>query len=138
MALSKRENVFDEQVRPSCVREVGRSVVVLAFCLPVVLVGNLSFIRQGATVHASSREGREAGALVFHEKGCEHCHGVEGIGTEKGPDLSTVGKRLKKKQIERQIMEGGSGMPGFGDALPFDEVNALVDYLKAKRKAPKR
>ena len=75
---------------------------------------------------------------MFHQKGCEHCHGVGGIGTEKGPDLTTVGKRRKKPQIEHQIIAGGNGMPAFGEALQPDEVKLLVDYLSSKRKAQKQ
>ena len=85
-------------------------------------------------VHASSRKDRAAGAAIFHEKGCEHCHGVEAVGTDLGPNLTTVGKRLRKNRIERQIREGGGNMPAFGDALTQDEVKALVAYLSAKKK----
>lgn len=85
-------------------------------------------------VLAFSKQSREAGALIFREKGCEHCHGVDGIGTDRGPDLSGVGKRWHKDHIEQQIREGGGGMPPFGDALSNDEVRSLVDFLNAKRK----
>ena len=73
--------------------------------------------------------------MLFHERGCEHCHGVDGRGGELGPDLSTVGKRWKKPQIEHQIHDGGGGMPAFADALQPDEITALVEYLHTKRKA---
>jgi mono/diheme cytochrome c family protein len=89
-------------------------------------------------VRAYISESKKAGARLFHEKGCEHCHGVDGRGGDLGPDLSTVGKRLKKERIERQIREGGAAMPAFGDALQPDEINDLVDFLRAKRKAPKQ
>jgi mono/diheme cytochrome c family protein len=88
-------------------------------------------------VHAYSNESKRSGATLFHEKGCEHCHGANGRGGELGPDLSTVGKRLKKQQIEHQIHNGGAAMPAFGDVLQPDEIKDLVDFLHAKRKAPK-
>jgi mono/diheme cytochrome c family protein len=75
--------------------------------------------------------------MLFHEKGCEHCHGVDGSGGKLGPDLSTVGKRRNKQQIEHQIRDGGAAMPAFGEVLQPDEIKDLVDYLRAKRKAPK-
>ena len=78
-----------------------------------------------------------SGSVLFHEVGCEHCHGVEGVGTERGPSLLTVGKRLKKDAIERQIHDGGGGMPAFADALQPDEIQQLVGYLATKKKAPK-
>ena len=89
-------------------------------------------------VRAYLSENKKPGARLFHEKGCEHCHGVDDRGGDLGPDLSTVGKRLKKEQIERQIREGGAAMPAFGDVLQLDEIKDLVDFLRAKRKAPKQ
>jgi mono/diheme cytochrome c family protein len=86
-------------------------------------------------VHASSKNEIEAGAALFHERGCEHCHGPDARGTNNGPDLSTVGKRLTKEQIEKQIREGGLSMPAFGDALQPDQIQALVAFLHEKRKA---
>ncbi len=85
-------------------------------------------------VHASSKQTREAGAETFKTKGCEHCHGIDAIGTDRGPELSDIGKRWKKDRIEKQIREGGGGMPPFGDALQPDEVKDLVDFLSAKRR----
>jgi mono/diheme cytochrome c family protein len=89
-------------------------------------------------VHAYAIEDKKSGATLFHEKGCEHCHGVDGRGGELGPDLSTVGKRLDKQKLELQIRNGGSAMPAFGDVLQPDEIKALVDFLHAKRKVPKQ
>ena len=89
-------------------------------------------------VSAASKQDEAAGAMLFREKGCVYCHGPDARGTEKAPDLSTVGKRLKREQIERQIRDGGAQMPAFGEALQPDEIKLLVDYLKTKRKAAGR
>jgi mono/diheme cytochrome c family protein len=88
-------------------------------------------------VYASSRQERQAGAELFHKIGCERCHGVDGVGTKKAPDLRTIGKRWKKPQIEKQILYGGFEMPPFHDALDQDQIKSLVAYLSAKRKLPK-
>ncbi len=93
--------------------------------------------RSTPTVHAYSNSRSQSGAALFHEKGCEHCHGVDGRGGELGPSLSAVGKRLSKAQIEHQIHDGGAAMPAFGDVLQPDEIKDLVEYLHSKRKAPK-
>jgi mono/diheme cytochrome c family protein len=85
---------------------------------------------------ASSAD-RAAEAEIFKQNGCEHCHGSDGVGTDRGPSLSTVGKRLKKDQIEQQIRDGGKQMPPFKDVLNEDETHKLVDYLAHKKKAPK-
>src|SRR5208337_2604161 len=34
------------------------------------------------------------GALVFQWKNCRNCHALEGLGGQKGPDLTAVGTRL--------------------------------------------
>jgi ubiquinol-cytochrome c reductase cytochrome b subunit len=87
-------------------------------------------------VHASAKD-RAQGAVLFKEKGCAHCHSVDGHRVGEGPDLGTVGKRLQKKQIEHQIRDGGKEMPPFGNALTDDEVKKLVDYLAHRKKLPK-
>lgn len=113
--------------------------VFIALCFTAAAVAFAHSLPQPATSlgYAGSDDGKQLGATLFHEKGCEHCHGVNGRGGDLGPDLSTVGKRLKKEQIEHQIHDGGAAMPAFGDVLQPDEIKALVDFLHAKRKAPK-
>jgi mono/diheme cytochrome c family protein len=106
-----------------------------AWLLVLGVVAGLTAIPLARPVEAASRESREAGAALFHKRGCEFCHGVDGVGTERAPDLSTVGKRKKRPQIEQQILHGGKGMPAFGEVLQPDEVKLLVDFLSAKRKA---
>jgi mono/diheme cytochrome c family protein len=113
--------------------------ILIASSFVAVLVALACSLSRPSTsvVHAYSNESKKAGATLFHEKGCEHCHGANGRGGELGPDLSTVGKRLSKQKIEHQIHEGGAAMPAFGDVLQPDEIKDLVDFLHAKRKAPK-
>lgn len=97
----------------------------------------LCFIAGLPDSSAASSSDRAAGAQIFKDKGCEHCHGVDGVGSDKGPALTTVGKRMHKDEIERQIRDGGKQMPPFGDMLSNDEMHKLVDYLAHKKKAPK-
>ncbi|HZQ43656.1 MAG TPA: cytochrome c [Acidobacteriaceae bacterium] len=111
---------------------VGRILLAAA----VAMAAMSAWMPEGA-VHAFSRKKRAEAEILFREKGCEHCHGVDGVGTELGPSLNTVGKRLSKAQIEQQIKDGGKQMPAFGDVLSQAEVKNLVDYLVHKKKAPK-
>ena len=76
------------------------------------------------------------GAALFHERGCEYCHGGGGAGTERGPSLLGVGKKLRPDQISRQIHEGGGAMPAFGEALTTPEIDALGRYLQTLKPAP--
>jgi mono/diheme cytochrome c family protein len=115
-------------------RPVGIACVIFATAFFLVTFSSANLT---PPARAFSHQSRAAGAAVFHDKGCEHCHGVDGTGTDRGPELSTIGKRWHKDRIAQQILRGGGGMPPFGAALQPDEVKQLVDYLSAKRKAPK-
>ena len=58
---------------------------------------------------------------------------IDGVAGHKGPDLGGVGRRLKKDALRRQILNGGTTMPAFGDALSGDDVEALARYLERCR-----
>ena len=124
---------------PSSPRKSRAIRLLLPSTLSASLLVLLAFApRSGTEVHASSNQDRVAGNALFHEKGCEHCHGADGLGTDRGPDLSSIGKQWKKPQIEKQIREGGNGMPPFGDVLQPDEVKHLVDFLASKKAKPSK
>jgi mono/diheme cytochrome c family protein len=82
----------------------------------------------------SKRGDKVAGAILFHERGCEHCHGADGNGGSLGPNLSNIGKRRNKIEIERQIRNGGGGMPAFQEVLLPDEIEDLVAFLHEKKR----
>ena len=82
---------------------------------------------------AAFEDKKAAGAELFATRGCAHCHGEDGTGTEKGPSLRDVRKKLSASQVSDQIVHGGQGMPAFGDSLKADEVEDLVSFLRAKK-----
>jgi mono/diheme cytochrome c family protein len=82
---------------------------------------------------ASSRSQREHGASVFAASGCMHCHSIRNAGGHKGPDLSGVGRRLKKDQMRRQIVEGSKVMPPFGEDIQGADLADLLSYLHSCR-----
>jgi mono/diheme cytochrome c family protein len=88
-----------------------------------------------ADASASKRGDKVAGSILFHERGCEHCHGADGNGGGLGPNLSNIGKRRNKSEIERQIRNGGGGMPAFQEALLPDEIEDLVAFLHEKKRS---
>ncbi len=112
-------------------RAVAARVLLLA-SLECIVAASGNLLTHSA--QASSKSDRNLGAAVFREKGCEFCHGVDGIGTERAPDLSGVGRKLHSAEIEKQIRNGGGQMPAFGQALTNDEIQQLVAFLSAKKK----
>lgn len=109
----------------------------LAGTLMAGYAGGFQLSAPSQIVYAASKsdDQRMLGSSTFQTKGCIYCHGVNAAGIpDKGPDLSTVGKRLKKEAIMQQIVHGGGGMPAFGTSLQPDEMEALVAFLSAKKK----
>ncbi len=69
------------------------------------------------------------GAQLFHVRGCEYCHRVGEEGGRRGPDLTTVGRRLSTAELTLRIMNGGNNMPAFASSLDAQQLDALVAYL---------
>ena len=70
------------------------------------------------------------GALVFQYKNCRNCHALDGIGGQRGPDLTTIGTRLTRNQLIDQVSNGtpgGGNMPAYGKQMSPAEMDALVD-----------
>jgi mono/diheme cytochrome c family protein len=78
----------------------------------------------------------QAGAALFGQKGCAHCHGEAGVGGKKGPVLTDLRKQKEwtPARITNQILNGGQKMPPFGDSLTDAEAAQLVSYLRARHK----
>lgn len=84
-------------------------------------------------IAGASSDSQRAGAEVFSTSGCAHCHGADGQGGEKGPNLHNLRKKEHADKIRDQIVNGGNGMPPFGDALKPEQISQLVDFLRAKK-----
>jgi ubiquinol-cytochrome c reductase cytochrome b subunit len=131
-----------------------RPVAVLAVIVIYVALGALTY--QGATspwspkmtawsgdpipedlVHHSAPL-RLQGAAVFQNKDCRNCHALEGVGGQRGPDLTTVGTRLTRGQLIDQVSNGtpgGGNMPAYGKQISPAEMTALVEFLANLRPA---
>ena len=88
-----------------------------------------------ANVIASTTPEVNLGAALFHGKGREFCHEVEGFGGHRGPNLSDVGDRLTHSDMVIRILNGGHNMPAFAGALNPADVDALVAFLSRARLA---
>jgi len=73
------------------------------------------------------------GAVLFHDKGCEYCHQVEGEGGKRGPNLSRVAGRLTPDQMTVRILNGGTNMPAFANNLTPEQLDDLIAFLKTRR-----
>jgi ubiquinol-cytochrome c reductase cytochrome b subunit len=73
------------------------------------------------------------GARLFHEKGCQFCHAIDGSGGQRGPDLSQVASRMTAVQIESRITNGSTNMPAYARTLTPDEVHTLAAFLSTRR-----
>ena len=82
-----------------------------------------------ASLIAYAQSPTQRGATVFNESGCIHCHAIRGAGGSKGPDLSSVGRSLKKDAMRKQILDGGPQMPPFNGILNDQELTNLLAYL---------
>jgi ubiquinol-cytochrome c reductase cytochrome b subunit len=86
-----------------------------------------------AAVVRSSDPAVVEGARLFHEKGCEFCHAIEGSGGERGPDLSQVASRMTLVQIEARITNGSPSMPAYARTLTPEEVRTIAGFLATRR-----
>jgi ubiquinol-cytochrome c reductase cytochrome b subunit len=76
------------------------------------------------------------GAALFQSKNCRNCHALDGVGGERGPDLTAVGTRLTRDQLIDQISNGtpgGGNMPAYGKQISPAEMTALVGFLESLR-----
>lgn len=87
---------------------------------------------------AATRAQREHGAQVFNANGCLHCHTMGNTGGTRGPNLSGIGRTARPEEMRKQIVQGGKGMPAFGEVLQPNELDDLIAYLRTCRAKPKK
>jgi ubiquinol-cytochrome c reductase cytochrome b subunit len=73
-----------------------------------------------------------AGARNFEQRGCISCHTLDGVGGQRGPDLTYVGLRLSADELTWRILNGGENMPAFGTTLSPNDTAALVAFLASR------
>jgi len=76
----------------------------------------------GATADAA------AGKEVFSEE-CSVCHGATGHGGNGGPDLRTMPLAKTQAGAEKQVTNGGGGMPAFKGQLSAEEISNVAAYV---------
>ena len=69
-----------------------------------------------------------AGKEVFSEQ-CSVCHGADGLGGNGGPDLTTMPLAKEQAGAEKQVTNGGGGMPAFKGQLSSEEISNVAAYV---------
>ncbi|MDR6555529.1 cytochrome c [Paenibacillus qinlingensis] len=87
-------------------------------------------VKPEATV--STTPSTSAKAELLYKDNCLACHGA-GLTGDYGPNLTKVGSRRTKDQIAAQIMNGKVEMPPFKDKLKAEDIEALANWLAAKK-----
>jgi cytochrome c oxidase cbb3-type subunit 3 len=103
----------------------------------LVTAGVLSFTslhaQRAAGVGPSTASPRTSQGGALFKTNCGSCHGADGRGGERAPDLATAPevRQLSDDDLMRIIQHGvsGTGMPGF-IALAPEKVEAIVEHLR--------
>jgi mono/diheme cytochrome c family protein len=111
-------------------------VIVRVIPAPVLLLVLALVAATPAVAAGPTKADEQAGALLFRDKGCAHCHGEGGVGTKKAPSLVDLRKNKlwPPAKIAAQILNGGQKMPPFSDSVTDQEAAQLVAYLRAKHR----
>jgi ubiquinol-cytochrome c reductase cytochrome b subunit len=51
------------------------------------------------------------------------------VGGQRGPDLTRIADRTTEGQLYTRIMNGGGGMPAYGNTLTPQQANQIVSFL---------
>jgi quinohemoprotein ethanol dehydrogenase len=82
----------------------------------------------GEEASAAGAPNAEAGKEVFAEE-CSVCHGATGHGGNGGPDLRTMPLAKSQAGAEKQVTNGGGGMPAFKGQLSEEEIKNVAAYV---------
>ena len=71
------------------------------------------------------------GAALVSSNGCLGCHRLGKTGNSgPGPDLTQVGGRLSREEIDEVLVDPQPPMPSFAN-MPDDDRAAIAEYLSA-------
>ena len=81
------------------------------------------------TGETNAAGGVPEGEAVFNSAGCAACHTFEPAGATGmvGPNLDNI--NLTEAQVQRQVENGGGGMPAFKDRLSQAEIREVARFV---------
>ncbi|HVW46979.1 MAG TPA: PQQ-binding-like beta-propeller repeat protein [Solirubrobacterales bacterium] len=85
-------------------------------------------VEGGGEAAAGGAPNAAAGKEVFAEE-CSVCHGATGHGGNGGPDLRTMPLAKTQAGAEKQVTDGGGGMPAFKGVLSEEEIKNVAAYV---------
>ncbi|MCU6711719.1 cytochrome c [Paenibacillus sp. J5C_2022] len=117
------------------VSKVVWAIAILSLLLAIAACGGNNKANNGAGTNTGEQNGAAvdaAEAEAVYKQNCVGCHAVDLAG-KAGPNLQKVGAKLTTEQIHTRISNGGGGMPAYKDQLSKDEIDALTNWLAAKK-----
>ena len=85
--------------------------------------------------------GREAitspGQLAFNaytpsQTRCFHCHNGDGLGSGRGPDLSTTASERTDAELRDAILKGPKRMPAYEGKISDKELDDMVQWIRER------
>ena len=109
---------------------------------PQEMADILAFLYQSSSLDPPGD--RSEGKTVFHEKGCDRCHAVGGVGGKAAPDLSTIAANGDPNAWATAMLNHAGSMVGpinsaLGQWPSFsgNQMNNLIAYVGAAKSAGK-
>jgi mono/diheme cytochrome c family protein len=90
-----------------------------------------------ATTATETGDAQAASGTQLFSANCSSCHGPDGAGGEVGPNLQKSSVAENLAQVEKQVRNGGGGMPSFADVLSDEEIDTVAHYV-VEQIAPKQ
>jgi mono/diheme cytochrome c family protein len=82
-----------------------------------------------ATTQGGSAQANAEGKQIFTQN-CGGCHTLADAGTNgQAPNLDEI--QPDQATVERQVTNGGGGMPAFGDKLSQAQITAVSQYVSS-------
>lgn len=112
-------------------------IKLVAFLAPLLLfvASSLAWEPRVPRLHgqaSDAKQGHDEGRHAFESR-CAGCHGLDGRGGERAPDLATRPSVQRRSDADLfQIIQNGipaRGMPAFG-TMDSSRIHALVSYLR--------